>query len=56
MKKITYSEDIARSIQNFGEQDPRINNAEMKRWRKKWAEKSDEEYTVTKTRNVLSIA
>lgn len=37
MKRITYSETLARSIQNWGEQDPRIRDAEMKRWRKKWA-------------------
>lgn len=36
MKRITYSEDLARSIQHWGEQDPRIHNAEMKRWRKVW--------------------
>lgn len=40
-KTITYSEELARKIQNWGEQDPRINNAEMKRWRKKWAEPKD---------------
>lgn len=35
--KITYTEAMAKRIQNWGEQDPRIHNAEMKRWRKKWA-------------------
>lgn len=38
MKRITYDETLARSIQNWGEQDPRIHNAEMKRWRKRWNE------------------
>jgi hypothetical protein len=37
MQNITYTEALARSIQNWGEQDPRIHNAEMRRWRKKWA-------------------
>lgn len=36
MKRITYSEELARSIQNWGEQDTRIHNAEMKRWRARW--------------------
>lgn len=44
MAKITYTEELARSIQNYGEQDPCIYNAEMKRWRKKW----NAEYTALK--------
>lgn len=36
MKKITYTESMARRIQNWGEQDERIHNAEMIRWRKIW--------------------
>ena len=44
MKKITYSETLAESIQAWGEQDPRIKNAEMKRWRKKWNTKQRLEY------------
>jgi hypothetical protein len=44
MKRITYSEELARSIQNWGEQDPRIHNAEMKRWRKVWGIRARLEY------------
>lgn len=41
MKRIKYTEQLARRIQNWGEQDPRCNNAEMKRWRKKWNDPKD---------------
>lgn len=44
MKRIKYSELLAHRIQNWGEQDPRIHNAEMKRWRKVWAIRSRLEY------------
>jgi hypothetical protein len=44
MKRIIYTEELARSIQNWGEQDPRIRNAEMKRWRKIWYARSRLEY------------
>ena len=39
-KKIEYSEALAKRIQNWGEQDARIHNVEMRRWRAKWARRA----------------
>lgn len=50
MKRITYSEPLARSIQHWGSQDVRIYNVEMERWRKKWVDKTGTKYCADCTR------
>lgn len=49
MKRITYTEAQALKIQHWGEQDQRIHNAEMKRWRKKWRDEDKKRCDVCKS-------